>query len=100
MPQEDKPVVEITVSGRPLSGKSTVVSAIAHCLQSLGIEVDIRWGIEGEPRSHRDQALTAKKIRHISGRSKVVITEKQLPRKGTEDANPTGSVGSGSSQPT
>lgn len=78
---ELKATVQITVAGRPKSGKSTIISAVARRLEDLGVEVEIKWGIDGEPRSHKqDDELLARKIAAARTKTRVVITEQQLPR--------------------
>lgn len=82
---EHKTTVKIAVAGRPKSGKSTILSLIARFLESSGVEVEIKWGIDGEPRTHKqDDELLARKLAAVMAGTKVVIVEQQLPRQQTK----------------
>lgn len=73
--------VFIKVTGRPMSGKSTVMSQIIHHLKSLGFDLEINWGYDGEPKSHTELDKLRDKTNNVRERSKIVIVEEQLARK-------------------
>lgn len=77
----DKPgTIFIKVIGRPASGKSTVMSQIIHHLKSLGFELEVNWGVDGEPRSHTDLGRLVDKTNNVRERSKIILTEEQSAR--------------------
>lgn len=79
---DKKMVVHITVTGRPASGKKTIMREIVALLQSLNVEVQPVWGIDGEPRPKSEYTLSQQK-EAIATKTKVVITEQQAPRRRT-----------------
>jgi nucleoside-triphosphatase THEP1 len=79
----DKSTIAITVTGRPASGKSVVLKHIADHLKTMGFEVEINWGLEGEPNQFRISTTTDR----VKERSKIVITEQEAPRVSVTNRN-------------
>ena len=85
----DKPSIYITVMGRTLSGKTTIMRHLVDNLREHGINVEPNWGIDGEPRPIPSD-IKKKKLEALAGKSKVSISEHQINRRGSseEDATP------------
>jgi uridine kinase len=75
----NKVIVDITIAGRPKSGKTTIMKEIVALLQSLNIEVEPEWGRDGEPRS-KSESTISKQREAIAAGTKVVVNLKQSPR--------------------
>lgn len=76
-----KVTVAVDVIGRPASGKTTVIRHIAAQLKELGFEVEIDWGIDGEPMTSTDPRMSLEaRTELLTKESKILITQRQAPR--------------------
>ena len=69
-----KQAVHVSVIGRAKTGKTTVLKLLAQTLKNSGVEVEINWGVDGEPLQTPPE-LEKKRLAGISAKSKVVISE-------------------------
>lgn len=81
-----KPAVYVTVTGRPMSGMTTLMKLFIETLQSHNIEVEPRWGIDGEPNQIPPE-IQQKKLNAIANKTKVVISEHHA-RRGADPDEP------------
>lgn len=81
----DKPTIEIIVSGRPMSGKSILLAAMAGQLMEWGFDVDIEWGLDGTPKVSKDDQKLKEALQHVRKKTKIKLIEKQAPRVKKED---------------
>jgi len=71
-----KKEVTVTISGKVNTGKTALMEEIVALFESINIEVEADWGLDGKPGSGSHDA----RLRKAAESTKVIVKMHQLPR--------------------
>lgn len=71
-----KRTLYVSIFGPPMTGKTTITQLVKKLLDTIGVETQVSWGLEGPPRT--DPADF--KLKALAEKIKVIITETQQRR--------------------
>lgn len=69
----EKRTLYVSIFGPPMTGKTTITQLFKKLLDTLGVETQISWGLDGPPRTEPQEL----KMKAIAEKIKVVMTETQ-----------------------
>lgn len=81
---ENKTEIIITVSGKASSGKSRMTFLLKEFLKEKGFDIEFHGGLDFKKESDFDVHMSENidiSIEHIIKTRKIILQEKQLPRK-------------------